>query len=96
MASRAGATAWHARLPVAGFGALSVGGVFDEIDISGLCRWLKGECQFVLRLPDRLTSGIGFRQLQIYASFSVMLPQHDAATIPITSWDCSALTLTPK
>src|SRR5437667_6389898 len=34
MASRAGATAWHARLPVADFGALSGDGVFDEIDIS--------------------------------------------------------------
>ena len=33
MASRAGAVAWQARLPVADFGALSVGGVFDEIDI---------------------------------------------------------------
>jgi hypothetical protein len=74
MAARAGAAAWPVRLPVADFGALSVGEVFGEIDISGLCRWLKGECQFVLRLPDPLTSGNGLRQLQI----RVLL--HDAAT----------------
>src|SRR5258708_27893893 len=65
---------WPVRLPVADFGALSLVGVFDEIDISVLCRWLKGECHFVLRLPDPLTSAIGVRQLQI----CVLL--HDAAT----------------
>src|SRR5258708_36834692 len=81
---------WPARLPVADFDALSLVGVFDEIDISVLCRWLKGECHFVLRLPDPLTSAIGLRQLQI----RVLL--HDAATTPITSWDCSTPTLTPK
>src|ERR1700674_2132585 len=90
MASPAGAAAWPVRFPVADFGALCGGGVFDEIDISGLCRWLKGECQFVLRLPDPLTSGLALRQLQI----RVLL--HDAATTPMTSWDCSAPTLTPK
>src|ERR1700674_5468006 len=54
MASRAGAAAWQAPLTFADFGALSVGVVFDEIDISR--RWLKGECQFVLRLPGRSTN----------------------------------------
>ena len=67
-----GAVAWPAPLPVADFGALSVGGVFDEIDIS--VSLAKGECQFALRLPDPLTSGIGFRQLQI------RVPHRDAAT----------------
>ena len=65
---------WPGRLPVADFDALSLVGVFDEIDISVLCRWLKGECHFALRLPDPLTSAIGLRQLQI----RVLL--HDAAT----------------
>jgi hypothetical protein len=89
MAARAGAAAWPVRLPVADFATLSVGGVFDEVDILvSLAK--KGECQFVLRLPDPPTSGIGLRQLRI----RVLL--HDAATTPITSWDCSAPTLTPK
>ena len=72
MAARAGATAWPVRLPVADFGALSVGGVFDEIDISASLA--EGECQFVLRLPDPLTSVSALGSCG-YASFSMMLPQ---------------------
>jgi hypothetical protein len=73
MAARAGATAWPVRLPVADFGALSVGGVFDEVDILvSLAK--KGSVS--------LCCDCRIRQLQVsalgscgYASFSMMLPQ---------------------